>query len=195
MYYRKQLEDGGYAYYNGKYIRIGDAIIINPSEQMLLDNGYESYTPEVAPVMEPSVSDIMNALKSIQTDAVQELSDKEAVKVAALFSTWYSRIGTQVEAGERLWYDNSLFKCITPHEIQEQWNPKDAASLWQNVSEESQDADGSREHPFEWQSGMTSYNGKYYTENGILYLCIRDSGNPLYFPIASLIGTYFQIAD
>lgn len=196
MNYRKPLEAGGYAYYNGGFIRVGNAIIINPSEQMLLDNGYETYIPEVAPEMEPSVSEIAKALKSIQTDAVQELSDKEAVKVAAIFPTWYSRIGTDAVEGERLWYDNGLYKCLQPHKIQSTWNPKDAVSLWANVSEESQEADGSREHPYAWTSGMTCYNGKYYIEDNILYICTRDSGGPVYNRIADLpAGLYFQIAE
>ena len=39
---------------------------------------------------------------------------------------------------------------------------------------------------------MTSYEGKYYTENNKLYLCIRDSIDPLNFSIADLINIYFS---
>lgn len=196
VYYRKQLESGAYAYYNGKYIRVGDSVILNPSEQMLIDNGYESYIPEVPPQTEPQSADILQALRQLESETVLDMPDKEAVKVAALFPAWYSRIGTDVVVGERLWYDNGLYKCLQPHKIQSTWNPKDAVSLWANVSEESQEADGSREHPYAWTSGMTCYNGKYYIEDNILYICTRDSGGPVYNRIADLpAGLYFQIAE
>jgi len=162
----------------------------------MTDAEYEDYTePEVETYVKdvPSADDIVSQLKELAQAQVAELTDDEAKKVPALFPLWETEKAYAV--GDRVWYQASLYKCVQAHTSQSTWNPKDTPALWANVSEESQEADGSREHPFEWQSGMTSYNGKYYTENGILYLCIRDSGNPLYFPIASLIGTYFQIVE
>lgn len=134
-------------------------------------------------------------LRLLVPDKIAEVSDDIAKRMLDYFETWESRIGTEVEAGERLTYNGSLYKCRQAHTILEAWNPKDATSLWANVSEESQEADGSREHPYQWEQGMTSYNGKYYTEDGILYLCTRDSNAPLYHPIASLINLYFVVAE
>jgi hypothetical protein len=162
----------------------------------MTDAEYEDYTePEVETYVKdvPSADDIVSQLKELAQAQVEALTDDEAKKVPALFPLWETEKAYTV--GDRVWYQASLYKCVQAHTSQSTWNPKDAVSLWANVSEESQEADGSREHPYAWESGMTSYNGNYYTENGILYLCIRDSGNPLYFPISSLIGTYFQIAE
>lgn len=162
----------------------------------MTDAEYEDYTePEVETYVKdvPSADDIVSQLKELVSTQVSELPDEQAKKVPALFPLWETEKAYAV--GDRVWYQASLYKCVQAHTSQTTWNPKDAVSLWANVSEESQEADGSREHPYQWESGMTSYNGKYYTEEGILYLCIRDSGNPLYFPISSLIGTYFQIAE
>lgn len=39
---------------------------------------------------------------------------------------------------------------------------------------------------------MISYEGKYYTEDDKLYICIRDSISALYHNIADLIGIYFN---
>ena len=162
----------------------------------MTDAEYEDYTePEVETYVKevPDASDIVSQLKELAQAQVAELTDDEAKKVPALFPLWETEKAYAV--GDRVWYQASLYKCVQAHTSQSTWNPKDAVSLWANVSEESQEADGSREHPYQWEQGMTSYNGKFYTEEGILYLCIRDSGNPLYFPISSLIGTYFQIAE
>lgn len=165
----------------------------------MTDAEYEDYTePEVETYVKdvPSADDIVSQLKELAQAQVAELTDDEAKKVPALFHLWTNhKQGDSIAAGVREWYKGSLYKCITPHKWQSDWAPDVATSLWANVSEESQEADGSREHPFAWEQGMTSYNGKYYTENGILYLCTRDSGAPLYHPIASLINLYFVVAE
>ena len=162
----------------------------------MTDAEYEDYTePEPIEYVKdvPTADDIVNQLKELVSTQVSELPDEQAKKVPALFPVWAA--DETYAVGDRVYYNASLYKCVQAHTSQSTWNPKDAVSLWANVSEESQEADGSREHPFAWESGMTSYNGKYYTENGILYLCIRDSGIPLNFPISSLINNYFVVAD
>ena len=164
----------------------------------MTDAEYEDYTePEVETYVKdvPSADDIVSQLKELAQAQVAELSDDEAKKVPALFPLW-SPDSKAYAVGDRVWYQASLYKCVQAHTSQSTWNPKDAVSLWANVSEESQEADGSREHPFAWESGMTCYNGKYYIEDNILYICTRDSGGPVYNRIADLpAGLYFQIAE
>jgi hypothetical protein len=45
--------------------------------------------------------------------------------------------------------------------------------------------------PFE--KNMEIYEGSYYTQNGVLYLCIRSSGQPLYHDLALLAGSYVEV--
>lgn len=167
--------------------------------EAMTDAEYEDYTePEVETYVKdvPSADDIVSQLKELAQTQVEALTDDEAKKVPALFHLWTDhKQGDSIAAGVREWYKGSLYKCITPHNWQSDWAPDVATSLWANVSEESQEADGSHEHPFAWESGMTCYNGKYYIEDGILYLCTRDSNAPLYHPIASLINLYFVVAE
>ena len=163
----------------------------------MTDEEYEEYTePEPTEYVKdvPTADDIVSQLKTLVSEQVAELSDEEAKKVPALFPVWATDEAYAV--GDRVYYNGSLFKCITAHTSQANWNPKDAASLWQNVSEEAQEADGSHDNPFTWEVGMTCYNGKYYIEDGILYLCTRDSGGPVYNRIADLpTGLYFEPAE
>lgn len=164
----------------------------------MTDAEYEDYTePEVETYVKdvPSADDIVSQLKELAQAQVEALTDDEAKKVPALFPLW-SPDSEAYAVGDRVWYQASLYKCVQAHTSQSTWNPKDAVSLWANVSEESQEADGSREHPYQWESGMTCYNGKYYIEDNILYICTRDSGGPVYNRIADLpAGLYFQIAE
>ena len=166
----------------------------------MTDAEYEDYTePEVETYVKdvPSADDIVSQLKELAQAQVEALTDEQAKKVPALFHLWTDhKQGDSIAAGVREWYKGSLYKCITPHNWQSDWAPDVATSLWANVSEESQEADGSREHPFAWESGMTSYEGKYYTEEGTLYLCIRNSGGPVYSRIGDLPdGLYFNVAE
>ena len=161
----------------------------------MTDAEYEEYTepePEAYVKDVPTADDIVTQLKELVSTQVAELTDEEAKKVPALFPVWATDEAYSV--GDRVYYNGSLYKCVQAHTSQSNWNPKDAASLWQNVSEEAQEADGSYDNPYAWISGMESYEGFYYTEDSVLYLCTRSSGGPLYYRITDLIGIYFQVA-
>ena len=94
--------------------------------------------------------------------------------------------------GYRVLVDDELWKCRQAHTSQENWKPSIAtASLWERIDEQHA---GTLEDPIPYANTMTVYNGKYYIEDGIIYKCIRDSGQPLYATCASLVGNYFEVA-
>jgi hypothetical protein len=39
---------------------------------------------------------------------------------------------------------------------------------------------------------MALKNGKYYIQDGVIYLCNRDTGNPVYNALAELVGLYVE---
>lgn len=133
-----------------------------------------------------------NEMFEIMTPELRASIPDESAKYLAIYFPYWDGKGVEYALDDRVFYQNSLYKCITAHTSQETWTPSTAYSLWRNISEEAQDADGSIEHPYTWEQGMTSYEGKYYTENGKLYICIRDSISALYHNIADLIDIYFS---
>jgi hypothetical protein len=40
---------------------------------------------------------------------------------------------------------------------------------------------------------MEVYKGLYYTQYDVLYLGIRDSGQPLYHDLSALVGSYVEV--
>ena len=55
---------------------------------------------------------------------------------------------------------------------------------------------GTLENPIQWTIGDKLYNGTYYIDNGVTYLCIRDSGIEMYYNLADLIsGGYVQVVE
>lgn len=114
--------------------------------ESMTDDDYMEYTEpeEVVYVKEvPSANDIIDQLKELVSTQVQELSDEDALKVAALYPTWVSKLnqdtqreGKPIALYERLWDDGKLWKCITPHNALKNWKPKDAPSLFVEVSDD-----------------------------------------------------------
>ena len=192
IYYRKQLTDGAYAYYNGKYIRVGDSVILNPSEQMLIDNGYESYIPEVVPKSEPLSSEILKAIQQLESDTIANLSDEQAIKVAAIYPTWTSLLGQSVAAGTRVWDNGYLWKVIQAHTFSTEWRPEVATSLFTKV--QIQQEQGTIDNPIEYSINMELIQGKYYVENGILYLCIRPLSQSVW-ALSALVGNYVEVVN
>jgi hypothetical protein len=111
--------------------------VSNPSEEQILAAGWQEYvSPAVTPQpqLEPEYEDIIEAVKKMLQSSVNTLSDEQALEVAALFPTWSSKMGTQVNAGERCWYDGTLYKVIQSHTVQDSWTPDVSASLFTPVS-------------------------------------------------------------
>lgn len=123
------------------------------------------------------------------------LDDQQSLKVKSLYPTWESFIGKQLEKDTKIQYNGKLFKVVQAHTAQEDWKPGiDTASLYTEIVE---DHAGTIEDPIPYPAdgNMTIYNGKYYVENGIIYLCIRDSQQPLYVALSSVIDNYVQVAQ
>ena len=59
------------------------------------------------------------------------VDDVQAVEVKALYPTW--KIDTQYVAGERILYNEVLYKVLQDHTSQETWTPTDAPSLFAKI--------------------------------------------------------------
>ena len=167
--------------------------IINPTEEQILADGWVEYVapePEPAePRLEPSSFEVQNAVSLMMLPqaraAFAELDNQEALKVKGLAPTWASKIGSQVETGDRLWYNDYLIKVRMQHTVQEDWKPsKDTSSLYELICE---DHAGTAEDPIPYNVrldpdflGMTLEMGKIYTQKGALYECIEGTGIPVY---------------
>lgn len=137
MTYTKTI-NGRQVFSDCRTIQTNEGVFIsNPSQQQIFDAGWSVYTPpEVIPTpqTEPDYEQVMQAVKTMLASSVENLSDEEALNVAALYPTWSSKIGMQVNAGERYWYDGKLYKVVQTHTEQEDWTPDVSASLFTEVS-------------------------------------------------------------
>ena len=136
---------------------------------------------------------LQQAVKLMKGQAI-DLPDDQAVEVPALFPTWASKLGQAVNVGERLYYDGRLYKVLQAHTVQADWTPTAAASLFAEVvvQQDGEPELGTLENPIPYSGNMVLENGKYYSQGGVTYLCIRDTGNPVYHDLSALVGLYVQ---
>ena len=163
-----------------KYVD-GELIELTPEEKE------EFYHTEKA-IEENALKTMMEA--SARASFLVELDDTEAAKLPLCYDSWTTDKAYKV--GDRVECDGKLWKCRQAHTSQENWKPSiNTASLWEVINVENA---GTLDDPIPYDQTMTVYNGKYYLEEGIIYKCIRDSGQPLYATCASLVGNYFEVA-
>lgn len=123
--------------------------------------------------------------------AVMNMSDTNALKCISIFPTWESYIGKKLSEGIRVQHKGELWKVRQDIAtvLENQAPSIETAALYERIDEEHE---GTLEDPIPYAKTMTVHNGKYYVEDGIIYKCVRDSGQPLYATCASLVGDYFE---
>ncbi len=181
MIYTK-IVDGKQIFSDCNVILTDDEIwISNPTEEMILENGWEPYVAPEVPITEPDLEMVMSAVKKMLSSSIENLSDEQALEIAALYPTWVSKIGQEVNVGERLWYNEKLYKVLQAHTVQEDWNPVDAVSLFTEVSIEEWP-----EIPEIISSENAWMAGDKGTWKGNHYICQLDNcvWNPDQYPAA-----------
>ena len=165
--------------------------------------GQEELEPEDVPNVPTEVELRPDGMTMLQQAVMMlkgqalELPDEKAAEVPALFPTWEEMIGKQVEAGKRLFYAGRLWKVLQAHTVQEYWTPLVAASLFTEVVAEGGGGDaelGTLENPIPYNNNMELEEGKYYSQDGVTYLCIRSTGVPVYNNLADLVHIYVEVA-
>ena len=135
-------------------------------------------------------------LRPVIEQSAQSLEDAVALTAVELFPQWKELVkkGAEVEKGFRFQHDGKLYRTEQPkYTFVEQYVPGEVGteSLFSKVDEAHA---GTREDPIPYEKNMEIYEGLYYTQNNVLYQCIRSSGQPLYHDLSVLIGSYVEVA-
>ena len=136
-----------------------------------------------------------------QVRAIREAMDKagvflkpeQAATVTYLFKPWKATDdngnAVHYEVTDRRRYNDVVYECRQAHDAQSHQTPDMVPALWLRLDVEHA---GTMEDPIPYATGMEIFNGKYYVENEILYLCNRDSGTALYNNLADLVNVYVE---
>lgn len=146
----------------------------DPSFIELLNSDEWTYPEEEQPVINRQLSRLL-ALDELDKEATEEintynLTPSEALQVKDRYPEWEA--GINVKADERYRVEDILWECIKDHITQDNWKPGTATlSLWKRVDAEGHA--GTMEDPIPYTQNMALEFNKYYTQDGVLYLCIQ----------------------
>lgn len=136
--------------------------------------------------------------KRAEIDAANALmTDEEALANKGVYSEWKTLVKYAVEAkiGYRFKHENKLYKTKQPtYVFEEQYVPGTTGteSLFGVIDEEHA---GTIDDPIPYDGNMELFEGKYYIQYAVLYLCIRDSGVELYHDLKDLVGNYVEVVE
>lgn len=136
-------------------------------------------------------------LVSVQINSMQ-LTDEQSLQFKSLYPTWESFIGKSLSTGYKVRYNDRLYKVRQniATVLENQYPSIDTAALYEEINEvESGGHAGTLEDPIPYNNNMQLYNGKYYSQNGSIYLCNRDTEQPVYQDLSSLVDIYVQLVN
>lgn len=121
-----------------------------------------------------------------------KVEDSTALRMKEFYPEWKDLIGTTVDkAGFKFTHGGELYKTIPEqHTFQADWVPGEGTeSLYTRIDETHA---GTLTDPIPYSGNMALEAGKYYSQGGAVYLCTRDTINPVYSALADLVGQYVE---
>ena len=142
-----------------------------------------------------------NELIKRNTEEMNELglSALDALEVVEWFPKWGIdfKEGDTITKGTKFQYEGKLYAVLQDHTILAHYYPSiNTASLYVEVTPDYNEAGeemGTLENPIPYEGNMVLESGKYYTQDEVVYLCNRDSGNPVYHALKDLVGLYVEV--
>ena len=137
------------------------------------------------------IYDMWRAIINLAVKQARQITDdQEALELQILYKSWDQQIGKQLNVGEYVQHEGKLYRVLQAHTAQSTWAPGNGTeSLFVVIDKEHA---GTLDDPIPYEGNMELFNGKYYIQNEVVYLCIRDSGTPLYHELSALIGNYVE---
>ena len=121
-----------------------------------------------------------------------DISDKDSLRMINYYPEFSEIVRQTVKQGFKFTYEGKLYKTAQPNlTIQEHYKPGvGTESLYIRIDEEHT---GKDYDPIPYEGNMILENGKYYTQNNVLYLCNRNTEVAVYHALADLVGLYVEI--
>lgn len=118
--------------------------------------------------------------QQLELKAVMQKSDEHALKCAKSglsFKEVYPDDWTSYEAAREKYNENEITLVALYSRLE-----AEETDMEQQYYSES----------IQYEEGMELKNGRYYSQNGVTYLCTRDTGIPVYSLLKDLVGKYVQ---
>lgn len=115
------------------------------------------------------------------------VDDNTALRMLEFYPEWAS--GMDYSTGYKVQRGGKLWRCLQAHTAQAGWEPENTPALWTEICETHA---GTLDDPIPYSGNMALESGKYYIQDYAIYRCTRDTVNPVYNPLAELVGLYVE---
>lgn len=169
---------------------------ITEEEAEVIKQAQKELDPSLYPTAEENKIQKISFFNSVEKAIVSErnsintlsLTDNESLKYKIFYPVWEDLIGTEVDAGFKFTYKDTLYRVKQKHTLSLEWNPESGTeSLYEEVNETNA---GTLEDPIPYNNNMELEINMHYSQNGIIYLCFRGTEQPVYQNLEDLVGIY-----
>ena len=167
-------------YINGEYLELSAEELAAMEVEAAKFEAYERTRPLTAEEVNAML--IRQQINSLAVD------DSTALRMVEFYPDWAA--GQDYPVGFKVQFGGALYKVLQSHTSQAGWEPENAASLWTEICESHA---GTLTDPIPYSGNMALEAGKYYSQSGVVYLCTRDTVNPVYNALADLVGLYVEV--
>lgn len=166
-------------YIDGKYVELAPEELTGMRKAETLERIREKSRP----LTESEVVSMLLA-QNIQSIAVD---DNTALRMMEFYPEWEP--GKTYEEKHKVTRNGKLYKVRQGHTAQAGWEPENVPAMFTEICETH---DGSLEDPIPYNGNMALEQGKHYIQDDEIYICTRDTGNPVYHALAELVGIYVE---
>ena len=124
----------------------------------------------------------------------QYAPDSAAIEGKALYPTFRKLAAngfSAAEAGYKFTHNGDLYKTLQAnYTFLSHYVPGEGTeALFARIDEAHA---GTADDPIPYNGNMALEAGKYYTQDGVIYRCTRDTGTPVYHALRDLVGLYVE---
>ncbi len=168
--------------------------IINPSEELILADGWEVYEPPIIePVpYQPTERELLEELIKEDFNARTTTSNEDALHYMLIVYPFEHYIEKSLKVGQLVTHLDRIYRVRQDILVvlEEQFPSVDTAALYEVIDKEHE---GTVDDPIPYNPPMEIFEGKYYTQFDVLYKCIRSSGTALTHDLFDLKGIYVEL--
>ncbi len=130
-------------------------------------------------------------LRALIVKSSTSLSDSDSLHGIELYDRWEPE--TDYQQDQRLQYEGGLYRVRQSHRSQGIYPPgaPGTEALYTRVERPGQG--DTPEDPIPYEGNLELFEGKYYAQDGVTYICTRGTGAPVYHPLSALVGLYVKV--
>ena len=168
-----------YKVVNGELIEMTDDEIAQMQAEAARAEAQEHHRPLTA--------EEVTALLIKQQINTLAVDDTTALRMVEFCPEWAA--GVAYSVCYKVQRSGKLWCCVQAHTSQNGWEPEKAPALWTEICETYA---GTEDDPIPYSGNMALESGMYYIQDYAIYRCTRDTVNPVYNPLAELVGLYVE---